>query len=59
MEGTPHFCQSTRLSACGLGDAFTETSVYTAAEFFELYTEEDLEEARAGMPEYEPDFNEY
>jgi hypothetical protein len=48
-----------KLSACGLGDAFTETSVYTAAEFFELYTEEDLEEARAGMPEYEPDFNEY
>ena len=24
-----------------------------------LYTEEDLEEARAEMPEYEPDFNEY
>lgn len=47
-----------KLSACGLGDAFTTKTTYTAAEFFELYTEEDLEEARNEMPEYEPDFNE-
>ncbi|MCG7935722.1 MAG: hypothetical protein JAY68_13840 [Candidatus Thiodiazotropha taylori] len=48
-----------KLSACGLGDAFTAKTTYTAAEFFELYTEEELEEARNEMPEYEPDFNEY
>lgn len=48
-----------KLSACGLGDAFTEKTIYTAAEFFELYTEEELEEARNEIPEYEPDFNEY
>lgn len=48
-----------KLSACGLGDVFSEKTTYTAAEFFELYTEEELEEARAEMPEYEPDFNEY
>lgn len=48
-----------KLSACGLGDAFSEKSTYTAAEFFGLYTEDDLEEARKEPPEYEPDFNEY
>lgn len=48
-----------RLSACGLGDAFTATSTYSAAEFFGLYTERDLDEARAGEPEWEEDFNEY
>lgn len=48
-----------KLSACGLGNAFSEKTTYTVAEFFNLYTEEDLEEARAEMPEYEPDFNEY
>jgi hypothetical protein len=46
-----------------LGDAFSEKSAYTAAEFFELYTEDDLEEARnegrSESGEYEPDFNEY
>lgn len=47
-----------KLSACGLGDVFSEKTTYTAAEFFELYTEDDLEEARAELPEYEPDFNE-
>lgn len=47
-----------RLSACGLGDAFISTSKYTAAEFFGLYTEDDLEEARQeGKQEWEPDFN--
>ena len=48
-----------KLSACGLGDAFSEKSIYTAAEFFELYTQEELEEARNEPPEYEPDFNDY
>ena len=48
-----------KLSASGLGDAFSATHTYTAAEFFELYTEDDLEEARNEMPEPEPDFNEY
>jgi hypothetical protein len=48
-----------KLSACGLGDAFSSKTTYTAAEFFNLYTEEDIEEARNQMPDYEPDFNEY
>ena len=48
-----------KLSACNLGDAFSSTTTYTAAEFFDLYTEEDLDEARREIPEYEPDFNEY
>ncbi|WP_020565896.1 hypothetical protein [Methylosarcina fibrata] len=48
-----------KLSACGLGDAFSSTTTYTAAEFFDLYTEEQLEDARNEIPEYEPDFNEY
>lgn len=45
-----------KLSACGLGDAFTATSTVSAAAFFGLYTEEELEEARAGS--IEEDFNE-
>ena len=49
-----------KLAACGMGDAFTGKSVYTAAEFFELYTEDDLEQARAeAAPLYDEDFNEY
>ena len=36
-----------KLAACELGDAFTEKTVYTPAEFFELYTEDELEQARA------------
>jgi hypothetical protein len=50
-----------KLSACGLGDAFVATSRLSPAEFFGLYTEQDLEEARAaaGEPEWEEDFNEY
>jgi len=48
-----------KLSACGLGDAFSEKTIYTAAEFFNLHTEDELEDARNEMPEYEPDFNEY
>jgi hypothetical protein len=48
-----------KLSASGLGDAFSSKTIYTAAEFFNLYTEEDIEEARNQTPDYEPDFNEY
>ena len=48
-----------KLLACGLGDSFTEKTVFTAAEFFELYTEDDVEEARQSGAEFEPDFNEY
>lgn len=48
-----------KLSACGLGDAFTAKSTFTAAEFFGLYTEDELEEARQEGPDFEPDFNEY
>jgi hypothetical protein len=49
-----------KLVACNLGDAFTETSTSTAAEFFGLYTEDDIAEARATMPdfEYQDDNNE-
>jgi DNA-directed RNA polymerase subunit RPC12/RpoP len=48
-----------KLSACGLGDVFGTTSTYTAAEFFGLYTEDELEEARGEASNYEDDFNEY
>lgn len=48
-----------KLSACGLGDAFSAKSTYSAAEFFGLYTEDELEEARNEMPEFEPDFNDF
>ena len=48
-----------KLSACGLGDAFTATHSFTPAEFFGLHTEEELEEARAQQPEWDEDFNEY
>jgi hypothetical protein len=45
-----------KLSACGLGDAFTATSRVSAADFFDLHTEEELEEAQAGS--LEDDYNE-
>jgi hypothetical protein len=50
-----------KLSVCGLGDAFTATSTSSAADFFGLHTEDELEEARASglEPEFEEDFNEY
>jgi hypothetical protein len=48
-----------KLSACGLGDAFSATTTYTAAKFFDLYNEDDLEEARRESGDYEPDFNDY
>lgn len=52
-----------KLSACGLGTVFSEKTFYTAAEFFGLYTEDDLQEARDEVEDsyksyaYEPDFN--
>jgi hypothetical protein len=49
-----------KLSACGLGDAFTATSTWSAAEFFGLHTADELEQAQASSsePEFEEDFNE-
>jgi hypothetical protein len=48
-----------KLSACGLGDLFTATSTTAPAEFFELHSDEELEEARASAePDLEEDFNE-
>lgn len=54
-----------KLAAAGLGDAFIATSTYSAAEYFGLYTEDDLNEAAdTGAREaidadhYEEDFNE-
>ena len=55
----PRISGLSKLSASGLGNAFSARYSYTAAEYFKLYTEEDMEEARGEMPEYEPDFNEY
>lgn len=49
-----------KLTACGLGGAFTGMSFYTPEEFFNLYTEYELEQARAeGNNAFEQDFNEY
>ncbi len=48
-----------KLSACGLGDAFSAKSTSTPADFFGLHTEEELEEARGEGASYEDDFNEY
>jgi hypothetical protein len=49
-----------KLSACGLGDAFTATSTSSVAEFFGLHTDKELEEAKAeaAEPAWEDDFNE-
>jgi len=48
-----------KLSACGLGDTFTATSVLSPAEYFGLHTDEELEEAeRSAEPQFEEDFNE-
>ncbi|SDS88550.1 hypothetical protein SAMN05216598_3118 [Pseudomonas asplenii] len=41
-----------------MGNVFTETSSYTATEYFNLYTEDDLEDARRGGQGYEMDNNE-
>jgi hypothetical protein len=52
-----------KLSACGLGDAFIATTTLSPAEYFNLHTDEELDEVRAraesAEPEYEEDFNEY
>jgi hypothetical protein len=52
-----------KLVACGLGNAFTETSTSSAADFFGLYTEDDMEHARANIQDsgdfgFEDDNNE-
>jgi hypothetical protein len=49
-----------KLSACGLGDAFTATSTWSAAEFFGLHTADELAQAQASSlePDFEEDFNE-
>lgn len=50
-----------KLVACNIGNAYTGKTKYSAAEFFELYTEDDLDEARRDGERsavYEPDFNE-
>jgi len=48
-----------RLSACGLGDPFIDATTSSAADYFDLHTEEELDEARAlTAPEFEEDFNE-
>jgi hypothetical protein len=54
-----HILGLSKLSACGLGDAFTAKSTYPVAEFFGLYTEDDLEEARGQGLDDGDDFNEY
>jgi hypothetical protein len=50
-----------KLSSCGLGDAFTSTSTISPADFFGLYTEDDIQQARAESvahaPEWEDDHN--
>jgi hypothetical protein len=46
-----------KLSACGLGNAYTATSTYSAADFFGLYTQEEIDEARSEVPDFEEDFN--
>jgi hypothetical protein len=48
-----------RLSACGLGDAYTAKTTFSGAEFFGLYTEDDLDQARGEAAGPEEDFNEY
>ncbi|MCL1119701.1 hypothetical protein N7V09_05980 [Shewanella seohaensis] len=51
-----------KLSACGLGDTFLAKTIYTPAEYFGLYTEDELQQAKDEVEAsytYEPDFNEY
>ena len=52
-----------KLSACDLADSFTSTTTSTIAEFYNLYTEDEIDEAkREGEAEassrYEDDNNE-
>ena len=53
-----HISGLLKLTASGLGEEFSVRRVFTAAEYFQLYTEDELEEARSEIPDYEPDFNE-
>lgn len=45
-----------KLKACKLGDIFVATFTHELAEYYGLYTEWQLEEARQEFP-YEPDYN--
>jgi hypothetical protein len=47
-----------KLSSAGVGDVFTAKSIFAAAEYFNLFTKDDVAEARAQGPEYEDDNNE-
>lgn len=51
-----------RLNACGLGDSYVTTTTFTIADFYNLYTEDDVDEARregeASASPYEEDHNE-
>ena len=48
-----------RLAASGLAEPFKDTTTSSAAEYFNLHTDEELEEARAvAEPEFEEDMNE-
>lgn len=47
-----------KLSAAGVGDMFTAKSTFSAAQYFNLFTEDDVAEARAQGPEYGDDNNE-
>lgn len=47
-----------KLVACGLGNPFTEKSTSSAAEFFGLYTEDELQDALNAPPSWDDDNNE-
>lgn len=52
-----------RLNACGLGDSYVNTTTFTIAEFYNLYTEDEIYEARregeaSAINHYEDDNNE-
>ncbi|WP_245250778.1 hypothetical protein [Pantoea endophytica] len=52
-----------RLYACGLGDSYVNTTIFTIAEFYNLYTEDEIYEARregeaSAISHYEDDNNE-
>lgn len=51
-----------RLNACGLGDSYVTTTTFTIADFYNLYTEDEIDEARREGEEYatyyEEDHNE-
>ncbi|MDE2482148.1 MAG: hypothetical protein KGN02_08155 [bacterium] len=47
-----------KLAACGLGTPFKTTSTRSAADFFGLFTEDDVNEALHSPPPYDDDNNE-